>query len=326
MPDDRRSGSYCFMKDKVRKAEKILPALMRSLEHCDLCPRKCGVNRLEGEKGYCSSGAEATVYSFAPHHGEEPPLSGYNGSGTIFFSRCNMGCVYCQNHRFSQSDAGKKISNRDLSAIMLELQDRGCHNINLVSPTHFAPQIVEALKYAWAGGLELPVVYNTGGYDSPSVIRALEGLVDIYLPDMRYSSDAMAEKYSGAPGYVSNNRAIVKEMRRQVGVLRVSGGIALSGLIIRLLILPGGISGTTETLRFIAGKIGKDICLSVMSQYYPAHKAALYNELARRISREDYSAAVNTMRESGFCVGWVQPFEGEFDERFAGENFESSFS
>jgi len=306
-------------------AEKVLPALMRSLEHCDLCHRKCGVNRLKGEKGHCASGRETTVYRYAPHHGEEPPLSGRNGSGAIFFSRCNMNCVYCQNHRFSQTDRGKSMSSRELSAIMLELQDMGCHNINLVSPTHFVPLIVEALKYAFSDGLGLPVVYNTGGYDSEHVIRALEGLVDIYLPDMRYSRDLMAEKYSVAPDYVSNNRDIVKEMYRQVGDLRVSDGIALKGLIIRLLLLPGGISGTEETLRFISGEIGKEVHLSVMSQYYPAYKAASHEELAREISDKDYSAVTEELQKSGLSAGWVQPFEKNFDEQFAGENFSPSF-
>jgi len=231
-----------------------------------------------------------------------------------------MECVYCQNYQFSQSGAGKKISARDLGDIMLELQGAGCHNINLVSPTHFAPVIVEALKYACSDGLELPVVYNTGCYDSLDVIRGLRGLVDIYLPDMRYSSDAMAEKYSAAPGYVSNNRAVVEEMYRQVGHLETSRGIAYKGLIIRLLILPGGISGTTETLEFISGTLGSGVYLSIMSQYYPAYKAGAYKELSHKISREDYDAVIKKMRELGLHNGWVQPFHAEFDERYAGEN------
>jgi len=310
-----------FRENKVRIAEGILPDLLRSLEHCDLCFRKCGVNRLKGATGYCASGAEPEVYSYAPHHGEEPPLSGWNGSGTIFFSRCNMGCVYCQNYKFSQFDAGKKVSAADLGNTMLRLQDMGCHNINLVSPTHFVPKIVEALKYAYSDGLELPVVYNTGGFDSVSVIRSLEGLVDIYLPDMRYSSEINAEKYSDAPGYVANNRDLVKEMQRQVGDLEISDNVAHKGLIVRLLILPEGISGTTETLEFIRENLGKNVYLSVMNQYYPAYKALSCKELAYRIRREDYDPVIGKMRELGFHNGWVQPFEGGFDERFAGENF-----
>ncbi len=309
------------IKDKIRTAEEITPRLKRSMENCDLCVRKCGVNRLEGEKGFCSSGAKPLVYSARAHHGEEPPLSGWNGSGTIFFSRCSMRCVYCQNYQFSQADSGKKVSARELADIMLKLKDAGCHNINLVTPTHQAPAIVEALGYAHSDGLDIPIVYNTGGYDSLHVIQALRGLIDIYLPDMRYSSDEMAEKYSQAPGYVANNRAILKEMHRQSGRLELSHGIAIKGLIIRLLIMPGGISGTEKTLEFISESLGRDTYLSVMSQYYPAYKASGYKELAGRINRDEYESVMERMRKLDLREGWVQPFEGEFDARFAGENF-----
>ncbi|MFH1552932.1 MAG: radical SAM protein [Candidatus Omnitrophota bacterium] len=306
---------------KIQIAEKVLPGLMRSMKNCHLCFRKCGVDRLKGEKGFCASGAQPMIYSYGPHHGEEPPLSGRNGSGTIFFSRCNMGCVYCQNYRFSQHDAGKEVSGRDLGNIMLELERAGCHNINLVSPTHFVPIIVEALKCACSGGLKIPVVYNTGGYDALNVVRSLEGLVEIYLPDMRYSSSIMAAKYSAAPGYVPNNRAIVKEMYRQAGKIECFRGVARKGLIVRLLILPGGISGTLETLEFIQKALGKEVYLSVMSQYYPAYKANSFEELSHRIKSEDYYPVIRKMDELGFSEGWVQPFDGEFDKRFAGENF-----
>ena len=203
---------------------------------------------------------------------------------------------------------------------MLQLQDMGCHNINLVNPTHFVPAIVEALKLAYSGGLDIPVIYNTGGFDSLSTIRSLEGLVDIYLPDMRYAADEMAKKYSNAPGYVMNNRAIVKEMQRQVGNLKVSGGIANKGLIVRLLLLPGGISGTTETLAFISETLGSDVYLSVMSQYYPAYNAPQVKELSRRITREEYNAVIRVMKLLGLYNGWIQPFDGEFNKCFAGEN------
>ena len=309
------------VEHKLKIIDKILPGLKKSMEHCDLCPRKCGVNRVKGEKGFCRSGADPIVYSYAPHHGEEPPLSGYAGSGTIFFSNCNMGCVYCQNYQFSQTGSGKKITARELSSVMLELQGMGCHNINLVTPTHFVTPIVEALKYAYSDGLVLPIVYNTGGYDSLDAIKSLEDLIDIYMPDMRYSSDEMAEKYSCAPGYVGNNRALVKEMNRQVGVLEAERGIASKGLIIRLLILPGGISGTTDTLEFIARSIGKETYLSVMSQYYPAHKAVSCRELDHRINKRDYDAVTRRMDELGLDNGWLQPFGGGFDDSFAGENF-----
>jgi len=215
---------------------------------------------------------------------------------------------------------GKRKSPKKLAESMLRLQDEGCHNINLVNPTHFAPGIVEALGYASSGGLEVPVVYNTGGYDSIRSIKALEGLVDIYLPDMRYSSDVMAARYSSAPGYVYQNRSIVKEMYRQVGQLKTVTGIATRGLIVRLLILPGGVSGTEDSLEFIASEIGKDTCISLMSQYYPAHRAFSHEELSRRITRDEYDRAVAKMHSAGLHNGWTQPFSGDFDERFAGEN------
>lgn len=304
--------------------EKILPRLRNEYECCSLCLRKCGVNRAEGEKGFCRAPANPVVYRYAPHHGEEPPLSGANGSGTIFFSCCSMSCVYCQNYRFSQLDEGKEISCEALSGMMLELQEKGCHNINLVNPTHFVPSIVEALKVAYSRGLNIPLVYNTGGYGSLHVIQALDGIIDIYLPDMRYSQEGEAGKYSSAPGYVANNRAIVKEMYKQVGNLETSRGIASKGLIVRLLVLAGGISGTIETLEFIAKELGRDVCFSVMSQYYPAYKVMEYKELSRRISRDEYYPVLDRMHELGLHSGWVQPFEGEFDERFAGENLPPS--
>lgn len=232
-----------------------------------------------------------------------------------------MGCVYCQNWPFSQKHDGVEMTCRELADIMLKLQEAGCHNINLVSPTHFAPLIVEAIKLAKEDGLKLPIVYNTGGYDSLKTIKALEGIVDIYLPDMRYAKDTMAEKYSEAAGYVQNNRAIVREMHRQTGVLKISHrGIASKGMIIRLLILPGGISGTLDTLEFIAGEINKNTYLSVMSQYYPAYRAQEYKELSRRITSKDYYPVIEKMKELGLDNGWVQPFWGNFDPKFAGEN------
>jgi len=209
---------------------------------------------------------------------------------------------------------------------MLKLQDIGCHNINLVSPTHFTPGIVKAIRQACLKGLTLPIVYNTGGYDSIKNIKALEGIVDIYLPDMRYSSDRMAGKYSRAPGYTINSRSIVHEMHRQAGPLQISSdGIATKGLLIRLLILPGGISGTENSLEFIASEIGHDTYLSIMSQYYPACKAKQYKELSSRIASKDYYSVIKKMQELGLHNGWVQPFAGDFGREFAGENFQPSF-
>lgn len=309
-----------FLK-KREKALALLPLLEGSLESCDLCKRACGVNRVKGVTGACRAGTEAVVYRSGAHYGEEPPLSGTLGSGTIFFSRCNMHCVYCQNHRFSQTGDGRIVSSGELGALMLGLQKEGCHNINLVSPTHYLPAIVKGLEAAYAGGLSLPIVYNTGGYDAPWVIRALEGLVDIYLPDMRYSADAMAEKYSEAPGYVENNRAVVREMYRQAGPLVSEYGIAVRGCIIRLLVLPNGISGTGDSLDFLAEETGGDVDLSVMSQYYPAYMAPGVPELSRRIFCNEYDGVIRRMTDLNLKKGWVQPFSCDFDERFAGENF-----
>lgn len=292
------------------------------MESCDLCARRCLVNRAHGETGFCRAPAEPVVYSYSEHLGEEPPLSGKMGSGTIFFSHCNMGCVYCQNFKFSHGAAGKKISAEGLSEIMLELQERGCHNINLVSPTHFAFVIVKALELAYKGGLNIPIVYNTGGYDAFRLIRLLEGIIDVYLPDMRYSSDEMAVKYSSAPGYVANNRLIVSEMLRQVGYLRTDdSGIAIKGLIIRLLALPNNVSGIPDTLDFIASKLGKDVHLSVMSQYYPAHNAPAHNDISRRIERSEFQVILEKLSDLHLFNGWIQPLDGDFDEKFAGENF-----
>lgn len=312
------------IRDKIKIADNIMPGLVKSLEACDLCPRKCGANRMRGEEGFCLSGPRAVVFTTDAHHGEEPPISGENGSGTIFFSCCNMRCCYCQNHNFSQVSRGRTVTAKELSQIMIKLQNAGAHNINLVSPTHFVPQIAEALRLAWLEGLKVPIVYNTGGYDSLSVVRRLEGLIDIYLPDMRYASDSEAEKYSEAPGYVKNNRQIVIEMQRQVGRLKTSKGIALSGLIVRLLILPGGISRTEETLEFIANELGKDVAISVMSQYYPAYKASSFKELSKRISRDDYEPVVKKVEQLGFSGGWLQPFESGFDKKFSGETFKQN--
>lgn len=312
------------VKEKIKRVNKVLPELTRCLESCTLCPRNCGVNRIKGEKGFCLSGSRPVVFSASCHRGEEPPLSGDKGSGTIFFSHCNMRCVYCQNYTFSQTSSGRIVSAEDLGDIMLSLQDKGAHNINLVSPTHFVPGIVEALKHAWIKGLQVPIVYNTGGYDSSGVIKLLDGLIDIYLPDMRYSSDHAAEKYSQAKGYVQNNRNIVLKMHRQVGALKIHKGLAKKGLIIRLLILPGGISGTEETMEFIAENLGRDVSLSVMSQYYPAFKASSYCEISRPIGREEYDLVMKKMEELGLVNGWVQPLGGRFEEKFAGENFEEN--
>ncbi|MFA5143097.1 MAG: radical SAM protein [Candidatus Omnitrophota bacterium] len=286
---------------------------------CVICPRKCGVERKQGKLGYCRAPCNAVVYSYMAHRGEEPPISGKRGSGTIFFSYCNMKCVYCQNYIFSQLDKGGAVSAEKLASIMLELQELGCHNINLVSPTHFVPQIVTALLIARDGGLTVPIVYNTNGYERVETLKTLAGIVDIYLPDMRYSDNAMAAKYSAAPDYVGYNRRAVKEMYEQVGnMVADDAGVAKKGLIVRLLALPHNISGTVETMKFIRKEISQDAYLSIMSQYYPTFKAAGYKELSAGIESGEYKNIVDAAKELGLNNGWIQEMPPEPDDSFLG--------
>ncbi|MCL4417677.1 MAG: radical SAM protein, partial [Actinobacteria bacterium] len=226
--------------------------LDKYLKKCVLCPHRCRINRNAGQTGFCNAGFIAKVSSAMVHHGEEPPVSGNFGSGTIFFSHCNMRCAYCQNYQISQKPGGTDTSILELSELMIELQAKKCHNINLVSPTIWIPQILNAVSVARKKGLNIPLVYNTGGYDNPKIIKSLEGTVDIYMPDMRYSNDLPAEKYSGIKNYVRNNRESVVEMYKQVGNLKISrNGVATKGLLIRLLVMPDNINGTRDTLNFI---------------------------------------------------------------------------
>ena len=281
------------------------------------------MDRPAGKKGYCRAPLDPVVYSYIQHHGEEPALSGSKGSGTIFFAYCNMKCVYCQNYQFSQLDKGDTLGIEKLAHIMLNLQKSGCHNINLVSPTHYVPQIAGALEIAVKDGLSVPIVYNTGGYDSLDTIKMLDGIIDIYLPDMRYSDNSMAKKYSDAPDYVEHNRLCVKEMYRQVGDLTKSeDGIAKKGLIIRLLVLPGVVSGTTRSLKFIRDQISKNTCLSIMSQYYPTFKACDFKEIYRHVDRSEYMNIVDEASSLGLNNGWIQEYSEEANEKFLGTNIE----
>ena len=276
--------------DNIR--EKI-EGLKFRLSDCDLCPRACHVDRYEGDDGVCGMGAEIKISSVNLHFGEEPPLSGINGSGAIFMTGCNLKCVYCQNYPISQMRNGETITREQLVDSMLSLQSRGAHNINFVTPTHYSAQIAEAIVDARDKGLTVPIVYNSSGYDNVEVIRELEGLIDIYLPDMRYADPENAERYSSAPDYPRINRAVIKEMFRQVGLLETdSRGIAKRGLIIRHLVLPGDISGTREILKFISEKISSECSISLMSQYFPAYRAPQFEHLSRRITAEEYAQAV----------------------------------
>lgn len=308
--------------DSTRKIELVRTAIATlgdPLAHCAICPRRCGADRKSGSTGYCRAGASATVYSFGAHLGEEPPISGIHGSGTIFFAHCNMRCVYCQNYRFSQLDTGREVSDERLADIMLELQQTGCHNINLVSPTHYLPQILHALAIALPRGLSIPLIYNTSGYELAQTIAALDGIVDVYLPDMRYANGLMAARYSDAPDYVEHNRAAIREMHRQVDRLVIGqGGTAVRGLIIRLLAIPGNISGTTSSLRFIRDEISKETFLSVMSQYFPTYKAHEYTELSRGISPAEYKNIVDEAILLGLNNGWIQDIPEGSDTGFRG--------
>lgn len=273
-------------------AERI-GAAYQHLEACDVCPLKCGVNRLEGELGVCKTGVRAQVSSYGPHHGEENPLRGSRGSGTIFFARCNLRCSFCQNADISQLSAGRELEPEELAEIMLRLQDEGCHNINLVSPSHVAPQILAAVAIAAHAGLRLPIVYNSGGYDSLDMLNLLDGVIDIYMPDMKYSHTETALKYSKAPDYPRLNRLAVREMQRQVGDLRLDErGIATRGLLVRHLVLPNNLAGTEEILRFLVAEISPNVYLNLMDQYRPAYRAAGIPELNRPVSRQEYRQAV----------------------------------
>jgi putative pyruvate formate lyase activating enzyme len=269
------------------------------LADCDLCARYCRVDRRE-RHGACRTGELARVASFGPHLGEEDPLRGWRGSGTIFFSWCNLRCQYCQNHDISQSPAGQEQPAETLAAIMMRLQASGCHNINFVSPSHVVAQILEALVLAAEEGLRLPLVYNTGGYDSPEALGLLDGVIDIYMPDMKYSDAKIGRRYSKIGGYPEVNRAAVREMHRQVGDLVLDDrGIAQRGLLVRHLVLPHNLAGTAEILRFLAEEISENTYLNLMDQYRPAYRASEHPPLSRPITHEEYARAVKLARKVG---------------------------
>lgn len=267
------------------------------LESCTACPRNCRVNRLSGEKGFCRSGLKIKIASLGPHLGEEPPISGKNGSGAIFFTNCNLNCLFCQNYQISQEGLGFEITEEELAGRMLHLQKMGCHNINLVSPTHHGPQILKTLIIAKEKGLKIPIVYNSNGYDSCEMLKLFEGYVDIYLPDIKYSDNGNASKYSGVKDYVEYNRLAITEMLRQVGNL--NDGIGKRGLIVRHLVLPSDIAGSYQSLKFLAS-LSKDIWISVMSQYHPCYKAAGHPVVGRKITANEYNKVIDRIEDLGF--------------------------
>ncbi|MBI4745429.1 MAG: radical SAM protein [Deltaproteobacteria bacterium] len=295
---------------KTGELNKRAERLMVILKDCTLCPRDCHLDRAAGKVGYCRSGYLPIISSYCAHHGEEPALSGRKGSGTIFFGNCNLSCVFCQNHQISQPACSlkeKEVGFERLADIMLELQTQGCHNINFVSPSHFAAQIIMAVDIAASKGLRIPLVYNTNGYDSLDTLRFLEGIIDIYLPDIKYSDDNAALEYSKVGDYVEHSRAAILEMKRQVGGLVIdSEGIAQRGIIVRHLVLPNDLAGSEESMRFIAEKVGRKTYLSLMSQYFPTHKAAEYPLISRPISSREYEKALEWLDSFGLEKGWVQ--------------------
>lgn len=291
------------VKDIKERTEKAYALL----ENCVVCPRECKVNRLKGEKGFCGVGKDPKVASFSVHYGEEPPISGTKGSGTIFFSGCNLRCIYCQNFPISQMRHGEEITTHKLADMMFALQSKGCHNINLVTPTHFVPQILKAFSFAREKGFDLPLVYNTSGYEALESLRLLEGIIDVYLPDIRYSDNRIAKELSSVENYVEVNRKAVKEMYQQVGnLITDEAGMAKKGLIIRHLILPDNLAGSEETFRFIKREISEDAYVSLMGQYFPSFKASSHVSIKRKIFPEEYETAVKMFFKSGLSRGWMQ--------------------
>jgi putative pyruvate formate lyase activating enzyme len=297
--------AYLHLYEKGQLGSRI-EALEAMLTACTLCPRRCRVNRLDGEKGYCRAGRDLSVSSVFPHHGEEPPLVGRHGSGTIFLAHCNLRCVFCQNYEISHLGSGERATTGQMARYMIRLQEIGCHNINFVTPTHFAPQIMAALPEAIESGLRVPLVYNCGGYESIDVIRLLDGMVDIYMPDVKFFSSDVAERLCNAPDYPQVIKSVLKEMHRQVGDLVMdSRGIAERGLLIRHLVMPQGLAGTEEVMRFIAEELSPQSYVNIMAQYRPVYKAVEFQDVNRGITPSEFYEAVEIARRRGIHRGFA---------------------
>ena len=279
-----------------------------SLKRCTLCPRRCGIDREAGERGFCGAGAVAKVAAVSVHHGEEPPLSGSGGSGNIFFTGCNLACLFCQNYPISRFGVGRDFSVAEIAEAMLSLQARGVHNVNLVSPTPWVPHIIEAFAVAREKGFHLPLVYNCGGYEEVDTLRLLEGVVDVYLPDMKYASDGAAWRFSRVPRYTSFNRKAVAEMVRQKGALVTDGdGIATAGVLVRHLVLPGEANETAAVFKAMQG-VSRSLPLSLMYQYFPAYRAVGHRVLGRRLWREECREVEMALWGAGLSSGWTQDY------------------
>lgn len=298
------------MMKKITK--ELIEEFYNLLSPCRICPRACKVKRLEGEIGNCSAGIKVKTSSFHQHFGEEPPLVGRHGSGTIFFTNCNLHCVFCQNYQISQLGMGQETTLEELGEMMLKLQDLGCHNINFVTPTPWVPQIVKALAIAQDKGLDIPIVYNCGGYESLETLKLLEGVIDIYMPDIKYADNRHAEKYSIVQNYWDGVRPALKEMYRQVGDLKVENGIAQRGLLLRHLVLPNNIAGSRGCFEFISQHLSGHTVVNVMAQYYPTYKAGQFPEINRRITTKEYRYALTELERCGLDEGFRQTIDTIF--------------
>jgi len=280
----------------------------RSLSHCELCPHRCGVDRLHGDRGRCRSPAMPVVASANLHAWEEPPISGARGSGTIFFSGCTGRCRFCQNYPISQLGVGREVSLEQLAQMMVRLQDRGAHNINFVTPTHYVAAILAALPIAVERGLCIPLLYNSSGFERVDTLRLLEGVIDIWLPDAKYASEEVGRSLSGFPDYPSHNQLALREMVRQVGdrLERDREGIARRGMIVRHMVLPHGLAGSREVLIWIATNLSPEVHVSLMSQYFPAYQCVDDDTLGRKVTAEEYEEAIAALDEAGLVNGWIQ--------------------
>lgn len=298
MDPETLPGYLALLKSGV--LEKRVKEAVDAMAHCKLCPRRCDVDRLHGDRGYCRSGARAVVASYSPHFGEEDVLVGIGGSGTIFLTYCNLRCIFCQNCDISQKGEGREVSPEELARMMLKLQDMGCHNLNFVSPSHFIAPILQGVLAAAREGLRIPLVYNSGGYDLVEALQLLDGVFDIYMPDLKFADPQVSRRLADAGDYFSVAKEAVREMHRQVGDLKTANrGIAYRGLLVRHLVLPEDLAGTREIMEFLAREISVDTVVNIMGQYYPAHQAAREPALGRRVSRKELLRAVEIAQEAG---------------------------
>ncbi len=292
-PSYLRALEQGILRQKVQQAHE-------SLARCNLCPRKCGINRLEHETGFCETGSRATVASASPHFGEESPLVGEKGSGTIFFASCNLRCVFCQNYEISHQMAGDEVTTEELGSIMLFLQKSGCHNINFVTPSHVVPQILAAVEWAGPRGLKVPLVYNSSAYDSVATLELLQGIIDIYMPDLKCMDPEISGDILNAPDYPDFAKGAIAEMHRQVGDLEIdSAGLATRGLLVRHLVMPGDAADTREAMGFLAQRISRNTYVNVMDQYRPCGQAVDHPVLGRAITDSEFARAVEGAREEG---------------------------